>query len=127
MLGWRHEFRARANFVNQAKAIGLLSGDLLARQQQAHRLFERDLLGQPMHSTGPGDQTHSWFRQAEARMFCGNDEITGERNLKASSNGHAIDGSNDGLITLQSDDATEVDRSIRLSLPDHALAPGGRR
>ena len=30
----------------------------------------------------------------------------------ASSNGHAIDGSNDGLITLQSDDAAEVGRSI---------------
>ena len=64
-------------------------------------MLERNLLRQPVHATGCGNETHARFGKAKARVLGGNHEIAGQRDLEASTYGHAIHRGDQRLHALE--------------------------
>src|SRR5207245_4896614 len=86
---------------DEAQLIAFLGRDVAAGQHHAHRLLERDHARQALHAAGAGGQPDLGFGQGEGRLVGSNDDVAGERNLKAATHGDAVDRGDYRLVEVE--------------------------
>src|SRR5690242_3668728 len=75
-----------------------------------------------MHATCSCHQAYSWLRECKASVFSRDNQIAGQRDLKASTRCDSIDRGDNRLVALQANHPTKVYRLIRRCLSGHLLS-----
>ena len=112
LLGFLHDFAFGHHFGDEAELLGLCRTNVLALQQHLHRTLRVDHADDALGATAAGQQADLHFRQANGTVVgVGNDpRVASQRDFKAPTERHAVDGSDPRLAAGFQIAKVEVER-----------------
>src|SRR5438270_1279977 len=100
-LGPSQGFALRHHFIDKTKFVPLARTDMTGGQDHAHRALQPDLPRQAVQPSRQRGQPDAWFGQRECRIFRGDDEVAGERNLETAAHGDAVDRRDNRFVAIE--------------------------